>query len=368
MIITESTVFVISTVQSAVVASIVAKNSIIHNLVIVSYKDYTSINSKRMLINILKYTNIKHLYELDLWLYQVRYNRNQFKKMCYEVMENKKYISEFNKKNFNGELFSGKYEFICEEFSPLTTLTYSAKLKYRIIDHNVLSAIERVVGRGGEISLYSLCKWIKEKIFWRYSLPYMACGYALMKVEGDTYNFIDYRNFEYQYDYNIKFYEIENKNSILLIDHPYMYNDIPEFYDDLKKVDYVEMYSYFARKYLTKSENIILKLHPFVSEKLDAEQLCDYINNIKNRLNKEGYVNCYMLEELITPGDFCVEVYFDILKPSKVIGTYSSVFCVGSSLENCDIEFIVDCHNIGVLRRKILSAPDVVRKNIKFNL
>lgn len=372
----------------------IAKGHVIRHCIIVEYIDSNEGNYLDVMKRLLKDCNIQNIYILRLYLYQSEINKCNFHRIIYVLLKNEYYIWRFNRRYFDGRLFGGGYVFVTQFMCPLLTMQTSKDIKVKIMEHSALDSMKRLYQCENKTKEYFWKKpqilrhlkrpWetlasVKRKvllstILWlypnTYNLLFEKNGYALMKIKGDTYEYVDLCGADYKWNLSPVGDDIAKcKNGvILMVNHSRVFEDVPDFYTELKQVNINELYIRFAKDYVERDENIILQPHPSMFQKMKAHEVRGVLTSIKSELAANGYKKCYEMQQLFSDSvdGIPAELLINLLNVKKLIGTCSSLQVNIASHMGINVRVIADCKNINIYKKRWDEIPAIYKKNIEF--
>ena len=296
------------------------------------------------------------------------------------IYKNKLILRDFNKNYFEGKLFKRDYYFISQMYSPLLSLSGYNTDKIFILEHSPTDSRERIeasknknLDKGKctglkktstQLNLKNLNLYffkIKRKalaLVINYLFPnmrgmrYINKGFSWINYE-DQYSLLDYRDLKFNFNFDFPSAGFENENkTILLIESKEAFRDVPEIYDEVKEIDFIEMYSDMLCKNIDRNELIICKLHPYTYQNSSKLQIEEYINKIKVSFNNAGYRKVKFLNEILSEKLLAlmpVEAFIVPLKVNKILGLYSSAMLILQHWE--EVTVISDCRWIKAFAR-----------------
>lgn len=368
------TIFVISTPVEAVGLSILANDKLIENCIIVLYKNYTDILNKDLILKILEKNKIKNLYFLTLRFYLNPYKKGHIVDFLKDIFINQAAIKKFDIDNFQGKLFKSNFNFVVQHFSPFLSHNRYDHKKVYTMEHSVgdacallteqncvnfkkITIIDKLstIFLSNDNKAQKLINFVfaaKKKIIYGLLIILAPGSHTLKSCKQgfswlnylDGFTFLDFR------DYNGSI-EIEKINAdflnkyktLLLIDHKEQYVEVEWIYEELKQINYIDMYAAILKKHINQEETIICKFHPKINQKLDAIQINNYINSLREKFLSMGYKKIYFLRDIIDDltSYMPAELFLKPLKINKVVGVYTTTLLIAQEWK--DMTVISDC-------------------------
>lgn len=152
------------------------------------------------------------------------------------------------------------------------------------------------------------------------------------------------------FNVNIKLNKSFKKTTIVLLDHPKIYEHVKDIHNEMSSIDMIDMYYRMITKHCYEDEEIILKYHPHSSLKLSETEQYDYFQRIRTKIGPNYRVS--LLKDHVRD-DECylpLELLYNALKVRKVIGTFSDVFSYADLFK--DIYFICDISYLETMKHQ----------------
>lgn len=365
-------IFVISSPQEAMGLLALMKGECLEVCIVVQYIGYANGTYSRLINRILSDINIKKILTLNLYLHNVEINKAKIYSTFEKIYKNKILLSEFNNKYFMGNLFKSEFNFIAQIYSPLLSLSRYSAEKIYILEHSPTDSRERI-GASKKKNLENFGV-VRTKTY-SFSIDFKNIGLYFFKIKrkiltdvvnflfpnmrnmryikrgfswidyGDGFSPIDYRGIKFNFSFNLPDEDFKNKpKTILLIESREAFRDVPEIYEEMQGIDFIEMYSDMLCKHIALDELIICKLHPYTYQNSSELEIDDYIKKIKAAFNGLGYKKIHFLNEIL-PEKLLqlmpVEAFIEPLKVNKILGIYSSAMLILQHWEG--VEVISDC-------------------------
>lgn len=365
-------IFVISSPQEAMGLLALMRGECLEICIVVQYIGYANGTYSRLINRILSEGNIKKILTINLYLHNVEINKAKIYSTFKNIYKNKILLSEFNNKYFMGNLFKSEFNFVSQIYSPLLSLNRYNTEKIYILEHSPTDSRERI-GASKKNRIENIGDVRKKK--YNFSINLKTIGLYFFKIKrkiladvvnflfpnmrnmryikkgfswvnyGDEFSLVDYRGVKFNFSFNFPSEDFKNKpKTILLIESNEAFRDVPEIYEEMKGVDFIEMYSDMLCKHIALDELIICKLHPYTYQNSNELEIDEYIKKIKAAFNRLGYKKIHFLNEILSEKLLQlmpVEALIEPLKVNKILGIYSSAMLVLQHWEGVTV--ISDC-------------------------
>lgn len=383
-----NTIFVISSPQEAVGLILLSNNRPIEYCILIKYIDYTDGKFFEITKRIIEEVEIRNVYILNLYLHNSSMNKGEIFLSIKNILLNKKIIKKFDSDIFQGKLFNNSYNFVVQYYSPLLSLgcydinriylmehspadsrSRLSKLNscntgttYHITKNSFFLGCQKITSLifQGPSKWYSIYKKIKIRIFIKIInklFPYMSVlenlknGFSWIDYE-DEFQYLDYRNLQLNSDFFGSTGHINHEfKTLLMIDHKAAYKNTGVLYNEMKDIDFVEMYAEILHKHVSINEFIVCKLHPFIVQNLTTLEIEAYKEDMRARFLIAGYQNILFFDEIFHDHLISlmpVELFIKRLKINKIVGLYSSTMLIVQEWD--DVEIISDCSWINEFR------------------
>lgn len=348
-------IFLINSPQEAIAMMLIGEGREIENCILVSYIGYADGQYTENVLNILNTIQIKNLFRIDLYLHNLSIDKGNYFKSIIQIIINKYRISKFNKKYYEGKLYSKYYSFITQIDNPLITLSFVKEEKILMLEHSPtdsrarllksknLDILETKKSTLNFISVLNFFRKIPKAIFIRMlyfifpmhrKMPLINRGFSWIPHE-DNFYLLDYKNFNANNGFKLKSIVndwIERDVTVLLVDHQSEYATAT-YFNEMKSVDFVEMYVDIVKRNVKRNEILLCKLHPYIVQNLPGYKIKEYQDELQFALHSQGYVNTFFLSDLLcekwqhlVP----VELIIVQLGVSKIIALYSSTLLIAA--------------------------------------
>lgn len=142
-----------------------------------------------------------------------------------------------------------------------------------------------------------------------------------------------------------------SNSAILLVDHPAAFKEIPCMQEDLISLDLSRYYAEMLKSRVSVDDKIIIKIHPFAASRLSKSKMEAFKKKLRSRIRAVGFKYIFFFDEIVSPdySNYPVEIFFEGLNTSTVIGIYSSPMVMSGNWPN--IRFISDCSAMPSFRK-----------------
>lgn len=376
----ENTIFVITSIQEAEGLAILAQDHKVKYCVLLTYIDYLESYLEVMKV-ILKRTKIEHTFILEMWMLQRYFDNGSC--LLKKISLNQKSIKMFNDDYFNGKLFLSDFNIVCNKYCPLINLIDYDKEKIYIMEHcpaDSFSLRKKGVNSSSckkDEAFLSKFRKVARKLFRRRAFKavenkivyyYLMKKYPLIfglndirkrfswaQIDDQDFYYLDARKYILPIDIYNRCIQIGNEHgaTLLLIDHPKQFVYESKLYEEVRHIDYIDVYKQIVRDHIQTDEVIVYKLHPYIYEVASLEEIRIYQKKLESVFREMGYKKVHEFNSIISDSRvsrFPVECFIKPLSISKIVGMISSVMDVVREW-NDDIELIEDLRFVPFMKK-----------------
>ena len=368
------TIFVISSPQEAVGLLLLSKGRLVEYCILVKYIGYADGKYSEITNKILDDVKIKNLFILRLYLHNVSMNKGSVLLTAKQIVLNKIIIRKFDLEKFQGSLFKNSYNFVAQINSPLLTLgkydinkiylmehspadsrNRIKRLKNITLKNNGKTKYQKIIShmQGGVrkwcliykiIKIKTIAKIVDTLFPYTNALQYLDKGFSWIDY-GDDFHLLDYRNLKLNFDFVMpeKKFNDEHK-TLVMIEHKDAFKNIEHLYNEMKEIDFVEMYADILQKHISINETIVCKFHPFILQNSNKLEIRTYSESMRARFLISGYRKVVFFDEILHDELISlmpVEMFIKPLKINKIVGLYSSTMVIVQDWDEMSV--ISDC-------------------------
>lgn len=368
------TIFVISSPQEAVGLLLLSQGRLVENCILVKYIDYSDGKYAQIIKKLLDEVKIKNLYPINLYLHNVSMNKGSVFQTVKQIVLNKIVIRKFDLEKFQGSLFKNSYNFVTQINSPLLTLGKYDINKIYLMEHapadsrNRIRRLKNIIIKndgktkyqkfisymhGGAGKWYSIYKIIKIKTIdkivntlfpYTSALQYLDKGFSWIDY-GDDFHLLDYRNLKLNFDFLMPEKKFnEEYKTLVMIEHKDAFKNIKHLHNEMKEIDFVEMYADILQKHISINEAIVCKFHPYILQNSNKLEIRNYSESMRARFLISGYRKVVFFDEIYDDELISlmpVEMFIKPLKINKIVGLYSSTMVIVQDWDEMSV--ISDC-------------------------